>query len=414
MGDCVICCEKFNKMKRKKITCPKCDYEICRECVETYLLGTHQDPHCMNCKHVWDREFLDSVCAKVFISKSLRTHRENILFEREKCMMPQTQPQVEKTLMVREMQKEIAQEEHRLRKLREELHDKYMTLDRLRNTRVATIEAAKFCRKCPVENCKGFLSTQWKCELCKNKICKECNEPEEEGHVCDPANVETTKLLAKDTKPCPSCGTMIFKISGCPQMWCTSCHVAFDWRTLRIEKGVIHNPHFFDFQRNNRNMNLRNPADIPCGGRPDWREISMFSKHIPQYQQRLLTNMIRLLSHIENWALTHEYPAVHRDNEDLRIAYMLNELAEKTFKHTIQNREKKNKKLSEFREVLQMFLNTAGDMLRQMIVDNSIVTSLENLEQLRGYVNEAMKKIGKRYNCMSPEIDRMWTNVIKT
>ena len=329
--------------------------------------------------------------------------------------MPQTQPQVERTLMVRDMQKEIARDELALRMMREQIQDKYITLERLRHTRAESVDAAKFCRKCPVENCKGFLSTQWKCELCKNKICKECNEPMGDGeHTCDPANVETVKLLAKDTKPCPSCGTMIFKISGCPQMWCTSCHVAFDWRTLRIEKGVIHNPHFFDFQRNNMNMNLRNPADIPCGGRPDWREMSAFTRHLEHAISRKLTNMVRLLSHIDNWTLQYEYPVQHRDNEDLRVSYMLNELSEETFKHTIQNREKKYKKNDEFRSVLQMFVNTSSDMLRQMLVENDTNTQLNNLELLRNYMNAAMKKIGKRYNCMSPYIDLNWSNLIKT
>lgn len=418
MTECTVCCEKYNKMKRKKIACPKCDYEICRECTETYLLGTHQDPHCMNCKHMWDREFLDGVCTKVFVSKTLRVHRENILFEREKCLMPQTQPQVERTLLIREMLKEIGQEENRIRRLREELNDRYITLDRLRNTRatVSSEETAKFCRKCPVDSCKGFLSTQWKCEICKNHICKDCNEVKGEDHECDPANVETTKLLAKDTKPCPSCGTLIFKISGCPQMWCTSCHVAFDWRTLRIEKGVIHNPHFFDFQRNNRDLQLRNPADIPCGGRPDWREISIFCRSLnDNIIGNTLTGCVRLLSHIENYSLRYEFPETQRDNEDLRISYMLNELGEDQFKHTIQTREKKHKKIQEFREVLTMTLNTSGDILRQIIVEREkIHDHLRTLERLREYSNRALENIGKRYNCKSPEISRDWRHLFKS
>ena len=416
MTECTVCCEKYNKMKRKKVTCPKCDYEICRECTETYLLGTHQDPHCMNCKHVWDREFLDGTCTKVFVSKTLRVHRENTLFEREKCLMPQTQPRVERTLLIRAMQKEIAQEEERLKRLRVELNDKYNTLDRLRNTRVETVEAAKFCRKCPVENCKGFLTSQWKCEICKHRICKECNEiKEEEGHVCDPGNVETTKMLAKDTKPCPSCGTMIFKISGCPQMWCTSCHVAFNWRTLRIENGAIHNPHFFDFQRENRNIQLRNPADIPCGGRPDWYEITFFSRGIEKKHGRTLTNCVRLLSHIENYALRFEYPETPRDNEDLRVSYMLNELSEEAFKHALQNREKKFKKTQEYREVLNMTVNTSGDILRQIIVDHeNMFEYLDTLDRLRVYVNNIFRKIGQRYNCKSPEISLDWNYLFKT
>ena len=54
-------------------------------------------------------------------------------------------------------------------------------------------------------------------------------------HTCNPDLVETAKLLAKDTKSCPTCQTKIFKIDGCDQMWCTQCHTAFSWKTGAIQ-----------------------------------------------------------------------------------------------------------------------------------------------------------------------------------
>jgi len=83
------------------------------------------------------------------------------------------------------------------------------------------LEKKEFVRKCPVNDCRGFLSTRWKCDVCENYMCVDCNEiKKDDTHACDPNAVETIKLLKKDTKPCVKCGTMIFKISGCSQMWC--------------------------------------------------------------------------------------------------------------------------------------------------------------------------------------------------
>ena len=433
MTECNVCCEVYNRSNHFKVSCPKCDYEICRTCAETYLIGTHQEPHCLSCKHEWTREFLDSVCTKSFMNKKLKDHREMILFERERCLMPETQHLVERELLSRDLIKDIAETELILSRVRDELYDKRRTLDNVRFGRVETQERAKFCRKCPVTDCKGFLSTSWKCEICKNKICKDCNEIKNgEDHECDPANVETTKLLNKDTKPCPSCGTLIFKISGCPQMWCTSCHVAFDWNTLRVERGVIHNPHFFDFQRNQR-IQLRNPADIPCGGRPEYPEIIRIFRSdtsdedirrlvrrgwrwrtiSTSTEERYTLNCLRIIHHIEQHSLRWEYPNNPVNNQDIRVKYMMNELEEEKFKKMIQQRDKKYKKIQEIRGVLHMIVNTTDDLLRQMVVDksrmNEILTTLENL---RVYVNDTVfSRISKRYNCTTPHIMETWVEL---
>ena len=420
MTDCTVCCETYNKSSRKKVTCPKCDYEICRICMETYLLGTHQDPHCMNCSHAWNREFLDAVSTRKFITGTLKTHRENILFEREKCLLPETQPQVERKILVRQVQQEILKDQERIRLLRIELEDKIVTCERLRYTRVPLDEARQrqFCRKCPVDDCKGFLTSSWNCELCKNKICKDCNEIKCEEHVCSPDNVETTKLLNRDTKPCPSCGTFIFKISGCPQMWCISCHVAFDWNTLRIERGVIHNPHFFDFQRTNSRIQLRNPGDIPCGGRPTWADLSRATTTLqvmPKDNHVCLSNCLRLLNHIEHYALRYEYYMDEPDNLDIRILYMMNETTEESFKRNCQVREKRYRKNQEFRDVITMYMNTCDDLLRQ-IVTNPIEFSeiMETIHNLREYSNKNFGKIGVRYSCVAPHISINFRDMLKT
>ena len=120
----------------------------------------------------------------------------------------------------------------------------------------------------------------YKCELCHYYACPKClvltgKERHDENHVCDEELVKTAELIRKTSKPCPNCGERIIKSSGCDQMWCVKCHTAFSWRTGQIDKGIIHNPHFNQYQREvNNGVVVRNPGDVVCGGlNNDWWRV---------------------------------------------------------------------------------------------------------------------------------------------
>ena len=227
MSACEICCERFNLQNHKKVSCSFCDFKTCRKCVQTYLLSAVNDPHCMKCKHGWDREFVDDSCTKTFRNKDLKNHRETVLFEREKSFLPETQPAATRVKQKRNIIKLISDARGEIERQRELIY----TLERNVSVLSAghtlgegSAQKKQFVRKCPVDDCKGFLNSQWTCDMCENKICSKCNEIKIENHECDDKNVETVNLLKKDTKPCPKCGTLIFRTGGCAQMWCTSCH----------------------------------------------------------------------------------------------------------------------------------------------------------------------------------------------
>jgi hypothetical protein len=196
--------------------------------------------------------------------------------------MPETQPEVERIKAMRKIHFIINEQRKRLIELhnkhgiyvpvtlntpipqdildlREDMEESYRELERLRHGGELVVgePPKKFVRKCPTEECKGFMNEDWFCGLCDRHFCEHCNEEVGEGHVCDPDAVKTMKLLKKDTKPCPKCGTMIQKLSGCAQMWCPDCHTAFDWRTGQIETGRIHNPHYMEFKRGRISTNLK-------------------------------------------------------------------------------------------------------------------------------------------------------------
>lgn len=409
MENCTVCCEKLNKMHHKKVECPYCDLINCRACCQKYILSTYDDPHCMGCKNPWNREFIDSFCSQTFRNNELKRHRENILFEREKVQMPATQPEVERILKIRklwivwkrqkqkltDLQDANGSDEERLHIYRE-LEVVHRELERLRNGGMIITdgEHARFIRQCPVEECKGFLNENWFCGLCDSTYCKDCNEALTQDHTCDLELVETMKLLNKDSKSCPKCGTVIHKTSGCSQMWCVSCHTAFDWRTGQIETGRIHNPHYIEFKK--KSIHSREHGDIPCGGTPTYEELINIraSVHITQY--------LMIVHHLETENMFTDLRPI--DNLQFRVAYMLNDMNELTFKTILQRQEKLMDKTRDVFNIYEMMTHTCGDLLRQYMLEpwrhDEIVVQLQQIVE---YGNDIFNTIRKRYNSATPK-----------
>ena len=420
MGNCDVCCEKFNKVNHKKVDCPFCDLHSCRVCAQRYLLSISDDPHCMGCKNMWNREFVDTFCTKYFRNTELRRHRETILFEREKARMPETQTEVERIRAMRKMHFIINSQRKRLielhqkhgiyipitnnvpipeeiLQLRDDMEESYRELERLRHGGeiVAGEPPKKFVRKCPMEECKGFMNEDWFCGLCDGHFCEHCNDKIGDDHTCDQDAVKTMELLKKDTKPCPKCGTMIQKLSGCAQMWCPDCHTAFDWRTGEIETGRIHNPHYMEFKRGR--ISSREHGDIPCGGVPTFRELR------EMHASDDILRLANVLGHIDRDLIYRYGDMYDGDNQYLRVAYMLNELEESAFKKELQRRDKQREKFRDITNILRMVMDTGGDLLRQYVLEPDRVDEIVDISlKLVEYANSVMETIRIRYNCIAP------------
>jgi len=289
-SDCQICCEQFNRSSRSKTVCSKCNLESCKNCIRQYLMGQLTDAHCMGCKQGWSREETMKSIGKSYFNKEYKLHRKELMYETEKSRFPETMPVVEvrvKQNIIKEdikqidIERDILKEklirlEYKKRQKRNELQISYNGGNEEKEKKV-------FVKKCPVDDCEGFLSTSWKCGICSTWVCPDCFEIKgktsdeltkqqlDAQHTCDPNSLESAKLIKAETKGCPCCGVPIFKISGCDQMWCTCCKIAFSWRTGMRVNGVIHNPHFYEFQRQGGGAVINAPNAQICGGIPDHR-----------------------------------------------------------------------------------------------------------------------------------------------
>ena len=449
---CDVCCEVFNRSSRSKITCPYCPFSACSGCSERYLLETTQDAHCMSCRKSWSREILVNNFTQKFVSRDYKNRRESLLLEREKSLMPATQPYVELERKVRQAAKEIVRltliiraetdklnsisglhlgplavehgfyNEFDANVLRHKLitdqrrvinnvaldvqHQEWyqnQLINRLHGGHVEH-EKRQFVRACPVGDCRGFLSSAWKCGMCDNWSCPECHEvkgkDKDAPHTCDPNSVETAKLLARDSRNCPKCASMIFKIDGCDQMYCTQCHTAFSWRTGRVETGTIHNPHYYEYHRQ-RGTLQRNPGDVPCGGFPDWNFVARLCPRTHVLFPRIAAAH-RTHAHCQ-WAVMTRYVTGNQDNRDLRIKFMIGDINEDEFKKKIQQREKARQRKGEIHQVLEMFTTVLGDLFQAFVSNSRSSELVESLEELRGHFNTTMSAVSNRYSkCAVP------------
>lgn len=208
---CNVCIENFNRSTNYCITCQFCDFQACKKCQETYLRSSNENAHCMNCKHEWDYKTLNSLFTKKFINNEYKKHTEKVLFDRERALLPATQPVVEEQKRKEKIKKNINDIEYQIRQLQFQVCINKQALYKTTENTPKT-----FIRKCNTENCRGFLNSEWKCSMCDTISCSDCHEVKNTlDHKCKPENIETAKLLEKDTKSCPKCATLIFKIEGC-------------------------------------------------------------------------------------------------------------------------------------------------------------------------------------------------------
>jgi hypothetical protein len=409
MECCDVCCEKINNSNHKKVECPFCDLKACRSCSQKYLLSIPEDPHCMGCKHEHNRAFIDTYCSEQFRNRELKNHREVVLFDREMARLPETQPFVIRELQIRSMKTKYIYLVYALSRitpsteipervklpLRETIRDFilqiYADFQILNDTDLESTGENIFTQKCPGEECRGFLNDQWQCEICKQSFCEKCHEKLTFDHACDKNTIKTVKLLQRETKPCPRCNVSIYKIEGCAQMWCTQCHVAFDWRSGRIETGRIHNPHYFEFK-----MRGREHGDIPCGGRPSHNELLDMgvSNEILQFSRQV--TMI-------HYDILYRYGFLYESNRVLRIEYTLNEISEIDMKRELQRRDKYNAKVNDIRDIFTMYEDTMGDLLRQCVLYRGMEQELLiEMNELTAYTNTVLIKIRRRYTCRLP------------
>ena len=489
MTDCSCCSEKYTGSIRTKISCGYCPYEACKPCVSRYLLSQAIGAHCMSCRTGWNREFLDKHLTQTFRKGPWRNHLKQMVLVREKALLPTFQKYASARKMLLELfpKMEAAQQEYfTARSVSSSLHYKiqeYPTNASRKedteesNAQIANIfktmmeeyeekaiitcnkeivkeritaeynhfhniyynnavkERREFIMKCVVEDCRGFLSSSYKCGLCSTFVCKDCmlvkSEKNDDSHVCKKEDIESVSLIRKETRPCPKCGIRISKIDGCNQMWCIAenCNTAFDWISGKLISGTVHNPHYFEWLRRTTgsvprtpgdNGNNENPCDIPTPG-----QFYRLMVGLPPDIIASCGFIKRCLDDIQHVRVPQYIPPEDPNKyKEFHVDYLLGNSNEEAWIQSIYLRESASERKQQIGLILQTFHNAGSDLMRGLVQQLTGLThpkrilhvqdvlpvraTLIEFEKLRVYINESLETLGRAVPCAVPQFDEIW------
>ena len=490
--ECNVCYETFNKCTRKKIACEHtgaCMFEACKACIRKYVLNTTDDPSCMNCNRAWSDKFLYSQLTAAFMRGEYKSHRKELLVQQQISRLPETMLEVERMKKIVKIQPtyrvlfgelQVANRNHREIQRKMERRLKPVSIDFQRKhddeLRIAA-EKVELCHvniainqheiamirnggevgssssdeakktpkivmPCGNTDCRGYLTSNSKCELCEHHTCGKCLEHigliKEEGagaeeagaaspHVCKPDNIESAEFVRKQSKPCPCCSARISKIDGCDQMWCTQCHKAFSWNTGLLVSGPIHNPHFYQYQRENGGA-VRNPGDVVCGGMPG---IGAITDKIRQAALEIMKTPLvdtvmkihQFRSHFANTYVLEmrseiDVQALNRHYESARIKYITGHINREQLAEIVDGKDYKRKKATAIINVCELFSTVCADIFQLIIASEKtddefageLVQRISECDTLRLYVNDQLKELSITYGICVQQISAEWKN----
>jgi len=234
---CSVCSDIYTPILRKKVTCKYCKADTCCKCIEQYLLGRHEDAHCLHCRVNYNDTVLREICTKTYLQQRYFKHRQEVLINRERAILPGLQDaameerrrlvQYEQIIGIRKEIDVIKRQRNDILVQYNTVHLEYYTAKRdklptdhltLRMTELydqskayhqqiyelkdqiwkiqragrrrhgaedddteekkeeekKEEEKKRFIRRCTRTGCQGFLSTAWKCGICEWYSCSKC------------------------------------------------------------------------------------------------------------------------------------------------------------------------------------------------------------------------------------------------
>lgn len=408
---CGICTEVYTKRVRSAIMCPYCAKDACRKCVETYLVENTLQPKCMFCNTGWNKDFLRKNMTKTYMSTTYREHVEKSLEAEARAEFPalqrmaRLQERDEKLVEeIRQLQMEISVLKYRLEEKQRERYtirrgQEYTTDRQTTSARVSIMFP------CSRPECNGTLDAESNtCLMCDVKYCGKCMTMEGEEHECREDDINNFRILRENTRPCPNCRNGIYKTEGCDQMWCTVCQTCFSWRTGNILNGVIHNPHYYEFMRNNPQAGAprRNVGDIPCGGMPTLHQVMTRELRDKPGDGDTVSHLHRMMNHIIDVVMPRVHGISQRrrtKNREYGIQFLRNMITREKWISRLFIARKREEVYQQKYQLLETLTFSVSELFRQLARETiGVKEFFHSIQVLFGCYNEGTRYLNKSFN----------------
>ncbi len=378
----------------------------------------------MQCKNPFDETFIHSKFPRTFYAGPLKRKREQILLDRSMADLPVVQVAMEeRDEYVRERTTHYTEMGAQMRLAIINVREARVALDMLRDNmnqirweiqnpgklRVNKMAAERVSLPCPQEDCRGFLNQRGRCGICKAVVCRQCHQTvdQTEGaveHQCNADDVKSVARIQRDTKPCPKCGTRIFKIAGCDHFFCTApdCKVSFSWLSGRIMDDVENtSPHYYAWMRENGGM-PRNPRD-GCGN----------AARLPPMRCGLggyLYHQNRLVRHAR--AIDNQMPE-EPDHSELLERYLMRNVDRHYVGVRLQRLEKAYNKEMHIYNFNRLFAEEGVGIFNRMAEKQyqDVRDDINQLLELVRYINNSYDVLRKTYQNAFPSLQKLNVDV---
>ena len=372
-SECSICAEAFTTSRRQPVSCCKCGYLACRKCLQRYLSGDESAAACPACRHPYSHKFMFDTFPPGFLGGEYRAKRTRALVKRALGTMDP---------VIR-----LAEQE-RWRRMGRGRSPRAQALRR--KERQEPVESEGQVGRCCDERCNGHVS-RGACLRCARRVCMSCMAPAHAGG-CQESERMSLQTIRDTSKPCPACGLQIEKADGCNEMFCTRCHVMFNWRSMRVRMGPAgHNPEMHDLLFKGAVHAPREVGDLPCGGLPDGVEMDPVLANIRRY--------VHDMARYEWWRYHISSPSM----VDLQIRYLLGDVDEAGLGKALWARTRTRERNVDVRLLLDAFFEQSVTVMREYEEGvQSAEAAVAGMELVRRWFNRELISLCEEHRSAQP------------